>query len=435
MSTIAKVTTYDLRFPTSQTLSGSDAMNPDPDYSSAYVVLETSDGDCGYGFVFTIGRGNDVVVTAIDTIARKFIGKRVETYLDQMRLAWDECIHDSQLRWLGPEKGVVHMACGALLSALWDLKARRSRMPLWKLLSSMEPEELVSTLDFRYLTDALTPEEAVDILADKKASADARAHDLIQRGYPGYSTAAGWLGYSDEKMLSLIRSETREKGFQQIKLKVGQNLQDDIRRLSLARQEAGPDIRIAVDANQVWDVPQAIAWIKHLEKYDLAWVEEPTSPDDVLGHAAIQKAIHPLAVATGEQMQSRILYKQYLQAGAFQVMQIDATRVAGPQEIILEYLLAHKYGVRVCPHAGGVGLCEAVVQYAMLDYVSISGQMEDRMVEYVDNQHEYFLEPSRICHGRYQTPLNPGSGIQMNLALCEQYMYAQPRIRTSADDE
>lgn len=425
MSTITQVKTYDFRFPTSQTLSGSDAMNPDPDYSSAYVEISTSadDGIKGVGFVFTIGRGNDVVCKAIESMSQVLIGRNTEELLDNMRIAWDLFVHDSQLRWLGPEKGVEHMAIGAVLSALWDIKAKRAGKPLWLLLGEMEPEELVSTLDFRYMTDALTPAEAVEILREGQKGKAERIKHLLEVGYPGYSTAPGWLGYSDEKMVALAKEETQVKGFKQIKLKVGQNLEDDLRRLKLAREAVGPDIAIAVDANQVWDVPQAIEWIGKFKDYDLAWVEEPTCPDDVLGHAAIQKAIDPIPVATGEQMQNRVMYKQYLQAGSFKVMQIDATRVAGPQEIVLEYLLAKKFGVKVCPHAGGVGLCEAVSQLAMFDYVSVSGEMEDRVVEYVDNQHEYFVHPTVIKNGRYVAPLTPGNGTEMKIDECMKYLH------------
>lgn len=425
MSTITNVQTYDLRFPTSSTLSGSDAMNKDPDYSSAYVIVSTDadDGLNGTGFVFTIGRGNDVVVAAIDSLAHALVGRNVENLLDDMRAAWDLFVHDSQLRWLGPEKGVEHMAIGAVLSALWDLKAKRAGMPLWRLLAHMDPEELVSTLDFRYLTDVLTPDEAVDMLRRGKSGMAEREEQLLKLGYPGYSTAAGWLGYSDEKMMAIAREETQVKGFKQIKLKVGQNLDDDLRRLALARETIGPDVKLAVDANQVWDVPQAIDWINHFHDFDLEWVEEPTCPDDVLGHAAIQKAIDPIAVATGEQMQNRIMYKQYLQAGSFKVMQIDATRVAGPQEIVMEYLLANKFGVRVCPHAGGVGLCEAVCHFAMFDYLAVSGQWDDRVIEYVDNQHEYFVHPTEIRNGRYVAPTAPGSGADMKLEAAQRYLY------------
>ncbi|APT95186.1 fuconate dehydratase [Corynebacterium stationis] len=426
MSKISKISTYDLRFPTSATLSGSDAMNPDPDYSSAYLEVETdaNDGHKGIGFVFTIGRGNDVVIKAIESLSQRFVGQTVEHLLDDMKMAWDMLVHDSQLRWLGPEKGVEHMAIGAMLSALWDLKAKRAGLPLWQLLAEMTPEELVATLDFRYLTDVLTPEEAVDILKRGQVGKAERIQSLLDNGYPGYSTAAGWLGYSDEKMVSLAKSESTEKGFGLIKLKVGQNINDDLRRLKLAREAIGPDVKLAVDANQVWDVDQAIEWIGHFKDYDLAWVEEPTSPDDVLGHARIAQAVTPIPIATGEQMQSRILYKQFLQANAFEIMQVDATRVAGPQELVIEYLLAHKFGKRVCPHAGGVGLCEAVQHFAMFDFVAISGSTEGRFIEYVDNQHEHFITPVVIKNGNYMPPTTPGNSCEMTLETAEKYLYA-----------
>jgi len=426
MSKISKISTFDLRFPTSSTLSGSDAMNPDPDYSSAYLEVETDadDGIKGVGFVFTIGRGNDVVIKAIESLSERFIGMSIEPLLDDMKTAWDMLVHDSQLRWLGPEKGVEHMAIGAMLSALWDIKAKRAGVPLWQLLAEMEPEELVATLDFRYLTDVLTPEEAVEILRRGQEGKAERIQHLLDNGYPGYSTAAGWLGYSDEKMVSLAVSESTEKGFDLIKLKVGQNLEDDLRRLRLAREAIGSNVRLAVDANQVWDVDVAIDWIQQFKDFELEWVEEPTSPDDVLGHARIAQAVHPIPIATGEQMQSRILYKQYLQANAFEVMQVDATRVAGPQELIIEYLLAHKFGKRVCPHAGGVGLCEAVQHFAMFDYIAISGRTEGRYIEYVDNQHEHFVTPVEIKNGNYMPPLAPGNSCEMTLETAEKYLYA-----------
>ena len=426
MSKISKISTYDLRFPTSATLSGSDAMNPDPDYSSAYLEVETdaNDGYKGIGFVFTIGRGNDVVIKAIESLAQRFVGQTVEHLLDDMKMAWDMLVHDSQLRWLGPEKGVEHMAIGAMLSALWDLKAKRAGLPLWQLLAEMTPEELVATLDFRYLTDVLTPEEAVDILKRGQVGKAERIQSLMDNGYPGYSTAAGWLGYSDEKMVSLAKSESTEKGFGLIKLKVGQSINDDLRRLKLAREANWYDVKLAVDANQVWDVDQAIEWIGHFKDYDLAWVEEPTSPDDVLGHARIAQAVTPIPIATGEQMQSRILYKQFLQANAFEIMQVDATRVAGPQELVIEYLLAHKFGKRVCPHAGGVGLCEAVQHFAMFDFVAISGTTEGRFIEYVDSQHEHFITPVVIKNGNYMPPTTPGNSCEMTLETAEKYLYA-----------
>ena len=425
MSTITKVQTYDFRFPTSQTLSGSDAMNPDPDYSSAYVEVHTNkdDGIVGTGFVFTIGRGNDVVCRAIDSMSQVLLGRNVEDFLDNMRSAWDLLVGDSQLRWLGPEKGVEHMAIGAVLSALWDIKAKRAGKPLWRLLAEMEPEELVSTLDFRYLTDALRPEEATEILRQGQEGKEERIKYLLKNGYPGYSTAAGWLGYADEKMVEIAKKETQEKGFKQIKLKVGHNVDDDLRRLALARETVSPEVRLAVDANQVWDVPEAIEWINKFHDFDLAWVEEPTNPDDIIGHATIARAINPIPVATGEQMQNRIIFKQFLQENAFGVMQIDATRVAGPQEIVLEYLMAKKFNKIVCPHAGGVGLCEAVCHFAMFDYCAVSGTMDGRMIEYVDNQHEYFVHPTEIRNGNYVAPTAPGNGTEMTIETAEKYIY------------
>ena len=425
MSTITKVQTYDFRFPTSQTLSGSDAMNPDPDYSAAYVEVHTNkdDGIVGTGFVFTIGRGNDVVCKAIDSMSQVLLGRNVEDFLDNMRSAWDLLVSDSQLRWLGPEKGVEHMAIGAVLSALWDIKAKRAGKPLWRLLAEMEPEELVSTLDFRYLTDALRPEEATEILRQGQEGKEERIKYLLKNGYPGYSTAAGWLGYADEKMVEIAKKETQEKGFKQIKLKVGHNVDDDLRRLALARETVGPEVRLAVDANQVWDVPEAIEWINKFHDFDLAWVEEPTNPDDIIGHATIARAINPIPVATGEQMQNRIMFKQFLQENAFGVMQIDATRVAGPQEIVLEYLMAKKFNKIVCPHAGGVGLCEAVCHFAMFDYCAVSGTMDGRMIEYVDNQHEYFVHPTEIRNGNYAAPTAPGNGTEMTIETAEKYIY------------
>ena len=425
MSTITKVQTYDFRFPTSQTLSGSDAMNPDPDYSAAYVEVHTNkdDGIVGTGFVFTIGRGNDVVCRAIDSMSQVLLGRNVEDFLDNMRSAWDLLVGDSQLRWLGPEKGVEHMAIGAVLSALWDIKAKRAGKPLWRLLAEMEPEELVSTLDFRYLTDALRPEEATEILRQGQEGKEERIKYLLKNGYPGYSTAAGWLGYADEKMVEIAEKETQEKGFKQIKLKVGHNVDDDLRRLALARETVSPEVRLAVDANQVWDVPEAIEWINKFHDFDLAWVEEPTNPDDIIGHATIARAINPIPVATGEQMQNRIMFKQFLQENAFGVMQIDATRVAGPQEIVLEYLMAKKFNKIVCPHAGGVGLCEAVCHFAMFDYCAVSGTMDGRMIEYVDNQHEYFVHPTEIRNGNYVAPTAPGNGTEMTIETAEKYIY------------
>jgi L-fuconate dehydratase len=424
MTIITSVETADIRFPTSLSLDGSDAMNPDPDYSAAYVVIRTdaADGLEGHAFAFTIGRGNDVQVAAIDVLRPHLEGLEVEPLLDDMGATWRLLAHDSQLRWLGPEKGVMHMAIGAALNALWDLKAKRAGMPLWQLLSRMSPEQIADLVDYRYLSDALTRDEAIEILRAAEPGRAAREAELLERGYPGYTTSPGWLGYSDEKLERLCREAVAD-GFPQIKLKVGASLEDDVRRLAIARRTVGPDFPIAIDANQRWDVADAVRWIGALAEFDLAWVEEPTSPDDILGHAAIAKAIAPIPVATGEHVHNRVMFKQFLQADALQVMQIDAARVGGVGENIAHLLLAAKFGVRVCPHAGGVGLCEAVQHLSMFDFVAVSGTMEGRMIEFVDHLHEHFVVPTVIENGRYVTPTAPGAGTEMHAASIDQYRW------------
>ncbi|NNM47395.1 enolase C-terminal domain-like protein [Knoellia koreensis] len=414
MSTIVGLQTHDVRFPTSQSLDGSDAMNPDPDYSAAYVrvVTDAGDGLDGHGFVFTIGRGNDVQVKAIEALADHVVGLEVEPLLADMGEPWRLLTQDSQLRWLGPEKGVMHMAAGAVLTALWDLKAKRAGMPLWQLLATMSPQELVAAVDFRYLRDVLTEDDALELLRAAEPGRAERMATLLRTGYPAYTTTPGWLGYDDAK-LERLSKEAVSEGFTQIKLKVGSDLQEDRRRMGIARAAVGPDIRIAIDANQRWEVQEAIDWVGELAEFDLAWVEEPTSPDDVLGHAAIAKGIAPTPVATGEHMMNRVLAKQYLQAGAVQVLQIDATRVAGVNENLAMLLLAAKFGVRVCPHAGGVGLCEAVQHLSMFDYVALSGTTQDRCIEYVDHLHEHFATPVVIEDGHYVAPTAPGAGTEM----------------------
>jgi L-fuconate dehydratase len=426
VSTVTALETSDVRFPTSLMLDGSDAMNPDPDYSAAYVriVTDADDGITGHGHVFTIGRGNDVEVAAIEALGGHLLGRDVEALLADMGATWRELVHDSQLRWLGPEKGVMHMAIGAVVNALWDLKAKRAGLPLWQLLARMSPEELVALVDFRYLTDALTPLEALEILRAAEPGRAARERELLAGGYPAYTTTPGWLGYSDEKLARLCREAVAE-GFGQIKLKVGGTIEDDIRRLGIAREAVGPGIRIAVDANQRWDVDVAIEWMKRLEQFDIAWIEEPTSPDDILGHAAIARGIAPMRVATGEHMGSRVMFKQFLQAEALSVLQIDATRVAGVNENVAILLLAAKFGVPVCPHAGGVGLCEAVQHLSMFDFVAVSGTTEGRMIEFVDHLHEHFVTPVRVSGGRYQAPTEPGGGMEMLASSIAQYTFAE----------
>ncbi|MET7683220.1 L-fuconate dehydratase [Streptomyces sp. NPDC005423] len=421
---VTAVDTYDIRFPTSRELDGSDAMNPDPDYSAAYVVLRTdaADGHEGHGFSFTIGRGNDVQVAAIDALRDHVTGRSVaELCADPGSLNRD-LIGDSQLRWLGPEKGVMHMAIGAVMNAAWDLTAKRAGKPLWLLLADADPEWLVAQIDFRYITDALTPEEALDILRRGRAGSQERRSRLAERGFPAYTTSAGWLGYDDEK-LGRLAAQAVSDGFRQIKLKVGADLDDDIRRCRVARSVVGPGIRMAIDANQRWNVDEAIRWTRALAEFDPYWIEEPTSPDDILGHATIRAAVAPVRVATGEHVQNRIVFKQLLQAGALDVLQIDAARVGGVNENLAILLLAAKFGIPVCPHAGGVGLCELVQHLSMFDYLAVSGTTDDRVIEYVDHLHDHFLDPVVIREGHYTAPTAPGFSAAMRPESIARYTF------------
>ncbi|WP_433066063.1 L-fuconate dehydratase [Dactylosporangium sp. CS-033363] len=425
--------TYDVRFPTSRQLDGSDAMNPDPDYSAAYVVLRTdaADGHEGHGFAFTIGRGNEVQTTAIVALRPYLVGRRVADVLGDLGGLWRELVHDSQLRWLGPEKGVMHMAISAVVNALWDLKAKRAGLPLWRLLSAMSPEELVELVDFRYLTDALTPAEALEILKPGTEGREERIAALLADGYPGYATSPGWLGYDDEKLTRLCR-EAVAAGFTQIKLKVGADLGDDLRRMRIAREVCGPNVRIAVDANQRWDVGTAVEWVRALAPFHPWWVEEPTSPDDVVGHAEIARRIAPIPVATGEHVQNRVVFKQLLQLRAVSFVQLDAARVAGVNENVAILLLAAKFGVPVCPHAGGVGLCELVQHLSMFDYVAVSRSMHNRVIEYVDHLHEHFTDPVRLRAGRYLAPTAPGFSSTMRPESRAQFAYPDGPIWNEA---
>ncbi|ROQ41524.1 L-fuconate dehydratase [Frondihabitans sp. PhB188] len=424
VSRITSLESRDVRFPTSRDLDGSDAMNADPDYSAAYVVIHTDDADglSGSGFVFTIGRGNDVEVAAYKALAPFLVGRDVDALLADMGGVWRELVHDSQLRWLGPEKGVMHMAVGAVVNALWDLKAKRAGLPLWQLLARLTPEQIVDLVDFRYLSDALTRDEALAILNASRDGRRERESLLLESGYPGYTTTPGWLGYSDEKLVRLSKEAVRD-GFTQIKLKVGASVDEDIRRLGLAREAVGPDIRIAIDANQRWDVDEAVEWIGALAQFDLAWVEEPTSPDDILGHAEIARRIAPVPVATGEHIANRVVFKQLLQAKALSYLQIDATRVAGVNENVAILLLAAKFGIPVCPHAGGVGLCEAVQHLSMFDFVAVSGSLDDRRIEFVDHLHEHFATPVVMRDGNYVAPTAPGAGADMLPESAQAYSY------------
>jgi L-fuconate dehydratase len=436
MPRFAGIETYDVRFPTSLDLDGSDAMNADPDYSAAYLILRTDAGDGheGHGFAFTIGRGNDVQTAAIEALREHVVGLDVDATLSDLGGFWKSLVHDSQLRWLGPEKGVMHMAIGAVVNAVWDLAAKRAGVPLWKLLSDLSPEQIVDLVDFRYLTDALTREQALEILYAAQPGRAEREKLLRERGYPAYTTTPGWLGYDDAKLVRLCHEAVAD-GFSQIKLKVGANLDDDVRRLRLAREAVGPDIRIAIDANQRWDVAEAITWIEALKPYDVWWVEEPTSPDDILGHATIARAIAPTAVATGEHVQNRVVFKQMLQAGSLSFLQIDSARVAGVNENIAILLLAAKFGVPVCPHAGGVGLCELVQHLSMFDLVAVSGSTENRVIEFVDHLHEHFLDPVSIERGHYLAPTRPGFSAEMDPETLTDFRYPTGKIWTDLTKE
>jgi L-fuconate dehydratase len=412
----------DVRFPTSRDLDGSDAMNPLPDYSAAYLTLQTSAGDEGYSLVFTIGRGNDVQAGAIKALEPLVVGAAVAEVLDDLGGFSQYLVNDSPTRWLGPEKGVAQMAVGAVVNAAWDLRARSSGKPLWQALADLSPEELVELVDFRYLEDALTREDALALLHKAVPGRAERAARLLAEGYPAYATTPGWLGYDDEKLVRLTRQAMRD-GFSLVKLKVGADQLDDDRRLRLVREAVGPGLRLAIDANQAWSVEEAIAWVDTLRRHDLHWVEEPTAPDDVLGHAAIRRALAPLRLATGEHAHNRILFKQMLQAQAVDVLQIDACRVAGVNENLAILLLAAKYGVPVCPHAGGVGLCEMVQHLAMFDYVALSGTTDDRFIEFVDHLHGHFEVPAVVRDGRYRAPTEPGAGARMRAESVEEFSF------------
>lgn len=421
--TITNLTVRDVRFPTSRDRDGSDAMNPDPDYSATYVTLHTDRrGLEGHGLTFTIGRGNEVCVSAVEAIAPLVVGRTLQSFTADMRAFWRHVTGDSQLRWLGPEKGVIHLATAAVVNAVWDLYAKAQGKPLWKLLVDMTPEEFVSCIDFRYITDALTPDEAVAILRKNAAGRAARESEMLASGYPAYTTSAGWLGYSDERVRQLCR-EAIAGGWTHVKIKVGRDLRDDIRRLRVVREEIGPENRIMVDANQVWDVGEAIEWMRHLAPFDPWWIEEPTSPDDVLGHAAIRRAVKPVGVATGEHCQNRIVFKQLLQAEAIDFCQIDSCRLGGVNEVLAVLLMAAKFGVPVCPHAGGVGLCEYVQHLALVDYIYVSASLENRVAEYVDHLHEHFLEPCVIQNARYMPPSSPGYSIAMHPQSLDRFSY------------
>jgi len=427
MLIITAIETKDVRFPTSHSLDGSDAMNPDPDYSAAYVILKTNQEVEGHGLTFTIGRGNELCVAAIEAISPLIIGKSLESFTKNMGDFWKMITGDSQLRWLGPEKGVIHLATGAIVNAVWDLYAKVEGKPLWKLLADMTPEQLVSCIDFTYITDAITPSEALEILKKNEATKQDRIDELLKNGYPAYTTSAGWLGYSDDKMRRLCR-EAKAEGFKHMKIKVGSDLQDDMRRAAIIREEIGDDLQLMMDANQKWDVDEAIVNMESLKKFNPYWIEEPTSPDDILGHAKIAKAVAPIKVATGEHCQNRVMFKQLMQADSIGICQIDSCRVGGVNEILAILLMAAKFKIPVCPHAGGVGLCEYVQHLSMIDFIAISGTTDERIIEYVDHLHEHFFDPVVIKNGAYMPPKLPGYSITMKPKSLEDYSFPNGKI-------
>jgi len=427
MTTITRLEVQDIRFPTSRQLDGSDAMNEAPDYSATYVTLTTDADDAlqGYGLTFTIGRGNDVCVMAVEALASRIVGRDLETITAEMGAFWRDLISgDSQLRWLGPEKGVMHLAAAAIINAVWDLWAKREGKPVWKLLVDMSPEQLVRCLDFRFVTDALTPQEAVALLKRREAGKGEREAHMRAEGYPGYTTSAGWLGYSEDKVRRLAR-EALAEGWTHFKQKVGGNLEEDRQRARILREEIGWERALMMDANQMWEVDEAIANMRELAEFDPLWIEEPTSPDDILGHAEIRRRLAPIGVATGEHCHNRVMFKQLLQAGAIDYCQLDAARLGGLNEVIIVVLLAAKYDVPICPHGGGVGLCEYTQHISLFDYIAVSGSLEGRILEYVDHLHEHFVDPVRIEHGRYQVPKAPGYSIAMHGDSLDRHRYPE----------
>jgi len=423
MTRITSLRTVDVRFPTSQHLDGSDAMNPDPDYSAAYVILETDQpGLEGHGLTFTIGRGNDICCKAIEAMRHLVVGLELSWIAADMGRFWRHVTSDSQLRWIGPDKGAIHLATGAVVNAVWDLWAKAEGKPLWKLVADMSPAELVRCIDFRYITDCITPDEALALLTKAAEGKAERIATLQREGYPCYTTSAGWLGYPDDKLRRLCQ-EAVDAGFNHVKLKVGRDRADDIRRLRIAREVLGPDRKLMIDANQVWDVPVAIDWLKDLAFAKPWFIEEPTSPDDVEGHRAIRQAVLPMQVATGEMCQNRILFKQFIMRGAIDVVQIDSCRLGGVNEILAVMLMAAKHGLPVCPHAGGVGLCEYVQHLSMIDYLCIAGTREGRVIEYVNHLHEHFVDPCVVNGAAYMPPQAPGFSITMKAESLEQYRF------------
>ena len=425
MTTITRVEVQDIRFPTSRTLDGSDAMNAAPDYSATYVILHTDDGSHeGHGLTFTIGRGNEIVVTAVQSLAPLIEGRSLASITDNMGKFWREITGDSQLRWIGPDKGAIHLATAAIVNAVWDMWAKREGKPVWKLLVDMTPEQLVRCLDFRFVTDALTPEEAICLLRRQSTSKAAREAEMRRDGYPGYTTSSGWLGYSDEKVRRLAR-EALAEGWTHFKQKIGGDIEEDARRAALLREEIGWDNVLMMDANQVWEVDETVTKMRRLAEFDPLWIEEPTSPDDILGHAEIRHRVAPIGVATGEHCHNKVMFKQFFQADAIDYCQLDAARLGGLNEVILVVLMAAKFGVPICPHGGGVGLCEYTQHISLFDYIAVSGSLDGRVLEYVDHLHEHFIDPVVVRRGRYQVPDAPGYSIAMHAESQAQHRFPE----------
>jgi len=429
--TITNLQTFDLRFPTSRDKVGTDAVHVDPDYSAAYVILETDAGLEGHGLTFTIGRGNEVCACAIEAFRHLVVGKRLEDITHNFAAFWRSLAGDSQLRWLGPEKGVVHLALAAIVNAVWDLYAKAERKPVWKLLADMTPKQLVSCIDFRHITDAITADEAVELLDRHAGTKQIREAELLRTGYPAYTTSVGWMGYGDEAIRGLCR-QAHAEGWTHFKVKVGGKPADDRTRVSLVRDAIGPNHKLMIDANQAWEVDEAIERIRDLAEFDLWWAEEPTHPDDVLGHAKIAKAIGPIGVATGEHCANRVLFKQLLQANAISFCQIDSCRLGGVNENLAVMLMAAKFGVPVCPHAGGVGLCEYVQHLSMFDFIAVSGTMDGRVIEFVDHLHEHFEDPVVIRRGRYVPPSKPGYSIAIKKSSRDAHTFPHGVVWTTA---
>ena len=421
----ARITHYsvhDIRFPTSRTLDGSDAMNLAPDYSAAYVVLHVDHGPDGHGMTFTIGRGNEICCAAIRAVSDLLVGREIESLFADMGATWKLVTGDSQLRWTGPEKGVIHLAGAAVINAIWDMYGKHVQLPVWRLIAEMSPEDMVSLIDWRYLSDALSPSEAIERLQWRAPMRKARLSEMEITGYPAYTTSAGWLGYSDDKIRSLMRAALAD-GWTHFKMKVGANIEDDCRRAKVIREEIGEDRFLMMDANQVWGVDEAIFNMNRLSKFNPWWIEEPTSPDDILGHARIAHAVAPIRVATGEHCHNAVMFKQLMQANAISVCQVDSCRLAGPNEILAVMLMADKFNVPVCPHAGGVGLCELIQHMSFVDFISVSGSLENRVLEYVDHLHDHFVDPVRTKGGYYRPPEMPGFSIEMKAQSIAEYTF------------